>query len=80
MNISFNARKEFAQIAEAAGTSIEVLLKQAANTATTEGENAIADIEHDEQVVQSAKLRIKRSQIALKRATNILKTVRRYVS
>lgn len=78
--ISFNSRKEFQTIAQAAGTSLEALLKQAADNAVAEGEQAEADISHDEDVIASAKLRIKRSQAILKRATGILNTVTKYVS
>lgn len=78
--ISFNSRKEFATLAQAAGTSLETLLKQAADNAVTEGEQAETDIQHDEAVIQSAQLRIKRSKAALKYATNVLKLVGKYVS
>ena len=75
-----SARAEFATIAEAAGTSIEAMLKQAADTAVADGEQATADINHDEAVIEAAKLRITRSQAALKKATNVLKLVKRYVA
>ena len=78
--ITFNAQKEFAQLAEAAGTSMTSLLKQAADNATETGETAVAAIEHDQQVINHAQLRIQRNQIALRQATNILRLVRKYVS
>ena len=78
--ITFNSRKEFATLAQAAGTSLEVLLKQAADNAVAEGSQAEEDIDHDEAVVSAAKLRIKRSQQVLKHATNVLALVGKYVS
>lgn len=80
MTLFSDPRKEFAAIAEAAGTSIEVLLKQAADCAVADGEQATAEINHDENVIKSAKLRIARSQAALKKATNVLRLVKKYVS
>lgn len=74
------ARKEFAALAEAAGASFETLLKQAADNAVNDGEAASADITHDEAVIEAAKLRISRSQAALKKATYVLKLVKSYVS
>lgn len=75
-----SARSQFAAIAEAAGTSLEVMLKQAADCAVADGEQATADIEHDEAVITNAKLRIARSQAVLKKATRVLQLVKRYVS
>lgn len=80
MKISFNARNDFATLAEAAGTSLEALLKSAADNATAEGEQASEDIDHDEAVINAAKLRIKRSQIVLKHATDVLRKVSKYVA
>lgn len=77
---SFNSRKEFATLASAAGTSLERLLKEAADNAVAEGEQAEADINHDEAVINSAKLRIRRNQAILKGATNVLRLVKKYVS
>jgi hypothetical protein len=80
MKISFNARNDFATLAEAAGTSLEVLLKQATDNAVAEGTQASEDIDHDKEVIVHANLRIKRSEIVLKHATDVLKKVRKYVS
>lgn len=78
--ITLNARSEFAALAEAAGTSLEQMLKDAADRAVLDGTKATDDIDHDEAVIEAAKLRITRSQAALKKATHVLKLVKKYVS
>ena len=79
MKLFTTSRSEFAAIAEAAGTSLEKLLKDAADNATTEGEQAYECIDHDEAVIDAAKLRIKRNQLVVKKAAYILNTVRKYL-